>query len=459
MTDRQPSFWVSLLELFRIAIPLMVSTGTFSLVLFTDRTMLLRFDGASMSASMAGGNLFWVLVCIPMGIVSMTGAIIGQHLGAGQPHKVGRLVWQSIWMSLLTIPVYFTVAVNSELPFQWSGQPSELVHLESKYLFWLMIGATGLILESALSGFFAGIERTGVIMWASVASGILNIGLDAVLIFGLGPVPSLGIAGAAIASTLSFWFKVGVYAWLITRAPVDTEFKIWGGFGFDRACFLNLLFFGFPAGLMSLTEAGAFTFIVLRIGHLGDLPLRATAMAINFNMIAFVPLIGIAIGASVLVGRHLLESGPRLAVQSTLAALAFAWTYSFVWLIVYLFFPDILMSLYTVGEENKSTIAATAMAVGLLQFVSLYLILDATQLIMAAALRGAGDTWFVLFAGMFASIFALAVGHLYEPHGETIDVDAGLTWWWWMITFWIWMLAIAMTARFVQGRWKQKRMV
>lgn len=50
-------------EVLRVALPLMISTGTFSLVLFADRTLLLRFDGTSMSASMAAGNLFWTLVC------------------------------------------------------------------------------------------------------------------------------------------------------------------------------------------------------------------------------------------------------------------------------------------------------------------------------------------------------------------------------------------------------------
>ena len=68
-------------DVLRVALPLMVSAGTFSLVLFADRTLLLWFDGASMSASMAGGNLFWVTACLPVGIVSMTGAIISQCIG------------------------------------------------------------------------------------------------------------------------------------------------------------------------------------------------------------------------------------------------------------------------------------------------------------------------------------------------------------------------------------------
>jgi MATE family multidrug resistance protein len=214
-----------------------------------------------------------------------------------------------------------------------------------------------------------------------------------------------------------------------------------------------LLFFGFPTGLMYVTESGGFTVIVLRIGRLGDVPLRATSMAINFNMVAFIPLVGLSIAVSVLVGRHLTESGPRPATRSTLAALMIGWLYSGVWLIGYLTVPDWLMSLYEMGEMAGHSLEAVNLARGLLVFIALYVVLDATQLILAGALRGAGDTWFVLGSGFLVSAFALTLGITLEP------TTGALHWWWWIVTLWVWLLAIAMAARFYQGRWKRMRMV
>ena len=69
-TGTQQSLLSAVAEVLRIALPLMVSAGTFALVLFADRTLLLWHDGSSMSASMAGGNLFWVIVCLPVGTTS-----------------------------------------------------------------------------------------------------------------------------------------------------------------------------------------------------------------------------------------------------------------------------------------------------------------------------------------------------------------------------------------------------
>ncbi len=440
-------------EVFRVALPLMISAGTFSLVLFADRTLLLYHDGPSMSASMAGGAIFWVLTCFPVGIVSMAGAIVGQHIGAGEEDRIGRLMWQSVWLALAFVPWFVIVALNAEWLFRATGQPEGLVGLEATYLRYLMIGAVGLVLESALSGFFSGTERTGVIMWVSVASGLLNLGLDFVLIFGFGPIPSMGIAGAAIASTAAFWFKALVYSVLLLWFQRESVYKLRASFGFDLRVLRNLLFFGFPTGLMYLIESGGFTVILLRIGNLGDIPLRATTMAINFNMIAFIPLMGVSIAASVLVGKHLMQSGPARAAKSAYAAMAIGMVYSMTWLFAYLAVPDLLLSLYESSQTTTETHEAIDMARGLLKFVAIYVVLDAAQVIFAGSLRGAGDTWFVMVAGFTASAVALAVGFLFEPTGDTLN------WWWYMLTFWIWLLAALLALRFIQGSWKKMRMV
>lgn len=447
------TFTDAVAEVLRVALPLMVSTGTLSLVLFADRTLLLWYDGASMSASMAAGNLFWVLVCLPVGIASMTGAIISQYVGANEPERIGRFLWQGVWLSLLTSPLFILFAIISETLFRQTGQPSELVPLEATYLRILMLGAVGIVLETTLSGFFSGTERTGVIMWVSVASGIVNLLLDVLLIFGFGPIPAMGIAGAAIASVTSFWFKVVSYGVLLLRPKLAQAYRIWDGFSFDAPLLGTLLFYGFPTGLMYVTESSGFTMIVLRIGTIGDLPLRATTMAINFNMIAFIPLVGVSIAASVLVGRHLLQSGPARAAKSAYAAVALGVVYSGCWLIGYLVFPDTMMSLYRLQNQGSESLEAISIARGLLKFVAVYVVLDAVQLILAGALRGAGDTWYVLGAGVMASGFALALGFLGEP------AEHPLYWWWRIVAIWIWLLASLMALRFLQGKWKQMRMV
>lgn len=478
----------AIFQVLRVALPLMISTGLFSVTLFVDRTLLLWHDGQSMSASMAAGSLFWVLTCLPMGILSMTGAIVSQYVGSGRPESVGRFLWQAIWVSLAFIPWFGWIAYSAPDLFRLTGQDPSLIEAESIYLRWLLIGATGTVLETCLSGFFSGTERTGTILVASIGATVLNLVGDVVMIFGLdslGPIrvgiPSLGIAGAAIASSLSFWFKAIVYAALILgRNDYAERYQTRRGFGWDRAMVTKLFYFGLPAGLMFVTEAGAFTFIVLRIGSLGDLPLRATTMAINFNMIAFIPLMGVSIAASVLVGRHLTESGPAEAAKMAKAALIVGWVYSGLWAIAYVTGAEWMLSLYRIGESDPLTEQAITIARGLLIYVACYVFADSTQLVLASVLRGAGDTWFVLLAGFVAGVAALILGCWGDPlvtGSAAIDSIAGgssgtvssatdssgtsasLNWWWQVILIWIWLICGLMTIRFLGGRWRSMRMV
>ncbi len=163
----------------------------------------------------------------------------------------------------------------------------------------------------------------------------------------------MGIAGAAIGSVASFWFKVLCYGTLLLRPKLNQRYRIGASRCFDSKLIRTLLFYGFPTGLMYLTESSGFAMIVLRIGAIGDVPLRATTMAINFNMVAFIPLVGVSIAASVLVGRHLLQSGPARAAQSVYAALGVGAIYSGSWLVAYLVFPGLIdVALSTAGQRG-----------------------------------------------------------------------------------------------------------
>lgn len=472
--DRFPlQLWLrgpgGLTEVIRVALPLMISTGCLSAVLFADRTLLLWYDGASMSAAMAAGNLFWTLICLPLGIASMTGAFVAQYVGSSRPQRVGPLLWQAVYMALGTIPLWALAAYYARELFIWTGQGAELLDLETAYMRVLMIGALGGVLESALSGFFSGTHRTMTVMWINVAAAVLNLILDLPLIFGWGPVPALGIMGAGIASVISFWFKAIAYAGLMAAPRLAAIYALRSGWRFDRPLMRRFLFFGLPAGLQYVAEAGAFTVIVLQIGQLGSMPLQATTMAINFNMIAFVPLIGVSIAASVLVGQYLTQLGPRYATRAALTALAIGLIYSLGWASLYIGAPRWLMSLYRLGAplgepDGVAVDPASAdelsqaidTAVILLRFVAAYLIFDSTQLVLAGVLRGAGDTWFVLLATTSASAVSLGVALTLESLGGGAG---GLMFWWYVITGWVWLLAVVMTGRFLQGRWKDKRLV
>ena len=474
-------------ELLRVALPMMISTGCLTFTLMADRTLLLYSSPEEMGACMAAGNLFWVLVCMPIGIVSMTSAIVAQYLGQSllqgredtnqsllqgredgsqsslkvhredgtDPlHQIGKLVWQAIWLSLAITPFYLAMIPLSDWFFETSGQSAELLEYQSVYLKILLGGATGAILESALAGLYSGTDRTKTVMWVSIAAMILNVILDVVLIFGINGYLKLGIAGAGIASVVSFCFKALVYFVLMFRRHDRIRYGIASGMRLDIPLLRKLLFFGFPAGLQYVTESGAFAVIVLQVGQISTEALAATTMAINLNMLAFVPLIGVSIAASVLVGKHLVESGPELATRAAVSAAILAMGYAFFWAASYVLLPDTMLSIYQFSEQTESHSKAIAMARSLLRFVAFYCVIDALQIVVSGSLRGAGDTWFVLLASFVSASVWLVVGSVFEG-----IIENELVWWWSIMTCWILTLAGTLLFRYWQGRWRNMRMI
>ncbi len=442
-------------EVLRIALPLAMSTGCVSLALFTDRTMLHHHSGSEMAASMPGGNLFWTFVCFPVGVAGMTSAFISQYVGAHQYERIGRLLFQAIWLSVLAGIAVLGILPWAEDIFRATGQSEALIPLQSAYFRVLLWCGIAVILESALSGFFSGTDRPSIILWVNIAATLMNIVLDGVMIFGYAGFPELGIRGAAWATVISLWFKVLIYGYLIYARSDRKKFGLYSQMQVDLPLAKHLLTYSIPAGLQYLLESGGFMVIVLQIGQLGEAALSATSMAINFNILAFVPLMGISIAASVSVGRHLRETGPTLASRAARSALYVGAAYTAVCAAVYLFVPRWILGLYQLGTPDLESAQAAAIAVTLLRFVAAYCVIDALQLILAGALRGAGDTWFVLVASCSCTVGTIGLGWLLE---SMVPVDL-LYWWWIVITAMVWALAVVFTWRFMSGRWQDKTLL
>ncbi len=255
-------------HVLQIAVPLMISTGTASIVLFADRTLLLYYgDGSHMSAAMAGGNMYWTLVCFPIGIASMTGAIVAQYIGSGRPKEVGRFLWQSAWLAALAIPFFAFIAwiapwcVSRNRP---NGSTDPAGNHLSAHPIVRGCGVGARYRSQWILQRHAAHSRDHV-----VQSDCRACQLSArLLVYLWRPwTTSNGIAGAAIASVIAFWIKAIFYIVLLLSDDLHQVYATRCRAGFDAKLIGKLFYFGTPAGLQHLAEAGGFTAIILQIDN------------------------------------------------------------------------------------------------------------------------------------------------------------------------------------------------
>jgi multidrug resistance protein, MATE family len=467
-----PNFRKDLAEVLTTAWPMMLATGLFSITLFVDRSLLYGYSDSAASAALGAGTILWSINCLPIGICGYTSTFVAQYLGAKRPERALQVVWQGVLLSLIFGPMLLLIGLFAQPFFTWIGHAPHLAEQEAQYLVWLIPGTWATIVASALVGLFAGSGRTMILLYADLVVTVVNGLLDYVLIFGMFGFPSLGVRGAAIASSIALLLKLiilGVVAsrdfrWRsnLIREPREAKSVLTANsrsevrdlLKWDWPLMKRLVHYGWPAGVSVVAEAWSFTIIMMLVGRLGDQAAAATTLALNVNLIAFIPLVGLGTAVGVLVGKYLVQDQISKAKRMVRSGLLVGIAYSFIFVVLYGGFPDWVMTIYALDSEPERFEAIRPVLRPLLLFIASYCVFDAFQTVFVGALKGAGDTRFVLGGHVFAGTLAVVSGITLNQFGWE-----GLYFWWSIITAWIVLLAVIFTLRYLHGGWQTKRVI
>jgi MATE family multidrug resistance protein len=377
-----------------------------------------------------------------------------------------HVVWQGCLLALALSPILVLLGLFSYRLFVAFGHSPELAKFEYEFFLGLVPGACATILSSALVGLFAGSGRPIVLLYCDAIATATNVVLDYGMIFGNLGFPRWGVAGAAIASSISLSLKcilLAIFAYWYLRNnrfgawPIDSSVsnKLRDIFKLDFPLMRRLIRFGWPAGVSVVAEAWSFAIIMMIVGNLGERPAAATTLALGVNVLAFIPLIGLGIAVGVLVGKYLVQSELATAQRVVQAALTIGVIYSGVFAVLYGVFPDQVMNVYAIGNDPVRFEAIKPELKPLLYFIAAYCVFDSFQVIFSGVLKGAGDTLFVLLGHAVAGFGTVGLAIV----GQKLFGWDGLYYWWGVISVWVVLLAIIFTARYLHGGWKTKRVI
>lgn len=441
--------------LVRLALPLMLSAGFVSLTLFTDRTLLYWHSEASTSAAMGGGALYWSIICLPMGMLGYFSTFVSQYRGAKHVERIGVSYQHAMLLAWCFVPVMLLAIALAWYFYAWAGHSQKMVELEASYLRILLVGGIGVLFYSVQSGLLTGYGRTRTVLAIDAIATVINLILDVVLIFGWGPIPAMGLYGAALATASSFWLKIPMAAWIIARSQtLNREAAINRKHAWEMDVFKRLILYGGPAGLQMLAEAGCFSVIMLQVGNLGELEMAATTLALGLNVLAFVPMIGLGIGVGVQVGHRLTEGRIDLAKRTVTCAIGISVIYTSLFACLLGVFPNLMISIYEFGTPAERFDQMQPLLVPLLRIIAIYCILDGLQVVYVGAIKGAGDTWFVLFATFLISTGAVFTGVYCQSY-----LGPSLNLWWYVIAGWVGTMGIVFASRYFSGSWQSKRVI
>jgi MATE family multidrug resistance protein len=441
---------------WRVAAPIIVTMASFTLMQFCDRVFLARYGSVPLRAALPAGILAFTLTAFFQTLAGYAGTFVAQYHGAGRKKECGAATAQGIWLGLLTWPLGLALIPVGFWLLSVAGHPADVLAAEKTYLGILMTGCGFWAVTNAVSGFFSGRGDTSTPMRASLVANLANIALDYAMIFGRWGFPEWGIAGAAVATVISSALGLAILLASYFRKRFREEFAVWEGRRLDWRLMGPLLRFGTPAALQTLQDVGSFAFFVVLLGRLPEADMAASNIAFSINNVAFMPLLGMGMAATIVVGQYQGARDSATAERAGLTAMKMAWAYMGIVALTFLLFPRPYFSLFT-GDSAGMVAMDEVLGKGrwLLVMMSLWGMLDAINLVIGGALKGAGDTRYVLLCT------ALATWLVWIP-GEAVLLlwfGAGLMAAWIWMTVFIFALAAGFWLRFRRSRWKSIEMI
>jgi MATE family multidrug resistance protein len=449
-------------ELLMVTAPLMLSHAATSLNLFIDRTFLAWYSQEAFAAALQAGVMNWMVYGFFFSMVSYVSTFVAQVTGAGIERQAGPLTWQAVYLAVGSAVVFAGLGWLGWPLFRWIGHEGILPELEATYFEILCWGGVFGLVSAAIYGFFAGRGETGMVLFVTLCVCVLNMCLNALMIFEPLWIFPEGIAGAAWATVIAQALGLVIYIAFIAarRVEYESRFAMLSGWRYSRSMMKRLLQFAFPAGVHHTVEIGGFTVFLQIVGLFGLTAQVATNMAMNINLLLFIPAVGLHIAVSILVGQYCGAKDYESAARVTYHTAAITTIYMVAIILVYAVFPGPLLSLFRGGMPEAQWIPLLELAKVLLLVVAFYSLFDGFFLTYSGALKGAGDTRFVMVMALTVSTLALTIPciilasmrHMMEPR-------IGLLVAWGLCANYIVTAALINMWRFRGGRWKAINMV
>lgn len=444
-------------DVLRIGLPLLASMASVMVMQITDRFFLSHYSIDAIAAATPAGMASATLQMTLQGVCSYATVLAAQYVGARALHRVGSAMWQGIWCALLCSVILIIACFFARPLFELAGHEPQIMALEIDYFVILTAGASFPLLAAAVSSYFFGRGLTKPVMVANIVAACVNVPLDYLLIFGVGPFPKMGIVGAGLATVTGSFAALLILALLVFNRKNDKTYHVLRGWRPEWGMFKRLIRFGLPSGAQFFVEFTAQTWFMFMIGSLGRIELAANNIAFAINNLTFMPMLGLNMATATLVGQCMGRGEPMQAEKASLHALHLAFIYMVTVALLIVLFAGNLMDVFKGSDPQTLADFPLVRSTGivLLYYVAVYSLVDSVNLIFFGALKGAGDTVY-----MMKMIISCVIAVLILPMlGLKLMGLVSLHSLWIVFSVYIFVLAFFVTLRFRGRKWQKIKVI
>jgi len=432
--------------IFLLAVPMVIEMIMEAIFAVVDIFFVARLGADAIATVGITESLITIVYAIAVGLSMATTAMVSRRIGQKDKKGASRAAFQSILTGILVsiiiaIPGIFFAGDLLRLMGASETMYSEM----SGYTQIMLAGNVVIMLLFVINAIFRSAGDAAISMRILIIANALNIVLDPILIFGLGPIPAFGITGAAIATNTGRGLAVLYQFYLLfngkKRVKIAAE-----NIRIHWATIRQLIKLSLGGIGQHLIATSSWIGLVRIISVFGSEALAGYTIAIRVIIFALLPAWGISNAAATLVGQNLGAKEPERAAKSVWSVGRVNMIYMAIAGVVLFIFPEPIINLFT------SDMVIITSGIASLQIISLGFIFYGLGMTMVQALNGAGDTvtptWINLIAFWMIEIpiaYLLAIQWNVGEHGVYYAIIIAET-----------IMSITAMWVFSRGRWKLK---
>lgn len=394
-----------------LAIPMILEMFGESVFAVVDMFFVGKLGNEALATVGLTESVLSIIYSIAMGMSMAATALVARRVGEKNYREAAHAGMQVILLAVVLSIALAVVGVSfSGSILRLMGATPHMISENIRYTEIMYGGNLVIMLLFLINGIFRGAGDAAIAMHSLLISNLFNIFLCPVLIYGLGPIPGLGIKGAAIATTTGrgigvlyqmyrLFIRRGLLHFYAEQIKPHTEL-LW-----------QIIKVGSTGAIQFLVTSGSWIFLARLISGFGVAPMAGYQVAIRLLIFFLLPAWGMSNAAATLTGQNLGAGKPDRAEKSVWITAGY----------VTIFMLSVTLVCYILGQPIvdfvNSDPSARHFAVQALRIVSLGYLFFGVQMVMLNAFNGAGDTrtptW-VYFVGYW--IFQVPLAWILSQH-------------------------------------------
>lgn len=372
--------------IFLLAVPMILELVMESTFAVADIYFVGKLGPSAVATVGLTETYLFLLYSIGMGLATAVTAIIARRTGEKNTAEAATSAVQSVYLALLaSIPFSIAGIFFAKDLLALMGADEWSINYGYGYMQWMLGGNAVIMLLFIINAIFRGAGDAAIamrVLW--IANGI-NIILDPILIFGLGPVPAMGIEGAAIATTIGRGCGVLIQLWTLAKGGKHIRINL-HHLGVSAKTMLVILKTSLGGIGQMLVSMTSWIFLMRILAEIGSQAVAGSTIAIRIMMFTMMPAWGFSNAAATLVGQNLGANNPDRAESSVWKIGGYNMIYLVAVGILYFIFNEELMSIFTSDAE------VIAIGSEWLRILSYSYFVYGWWMVSVQAFNGAGDT-------------------------------------------------------------------